>query len=106
MKRDGLAPALPLAALFVACFVAPLCVLVGISVSSGPGGGPLTMANYVKFLIDRFDYSILLDTLLLGVKATALCFVFGFPIAWICARARPRLQTAIIFLVILPILTS
>ena len=35
-----------------------------------------------------------------------MCLVFGYPIAWVCARAGARLQSVIVFLVILPILTS
>ena len=46
------------------------------------------------------------DTLVLGVKATLLCLLFGYPIAWICARAKARWQTVLVFLVILPIMTS
>jgi putative spermidine/putrescine transport system permease protein len=97
---------LPLAALFVACFVAPLCVLVILSLHGEAAMRTWTLANYAKFFTDPFNYSILWDTLLLGVKATLLCLVFAYPIAWICARSGPRLQSAIVFLVILPILTS
>src|SRR5499427_5556185 len=97
---------LPLAALFVAFFVAPLIVLVALSVSTDTAGTSLTAANYVKFFTDRFNYSILWDTLLLGVKATLVCLIFGYPIAWICARASARWQSLLVFLVILPILTS
>ena len=35
-----------------------------------------------------------------------MCLVFGYPIAWICARAGARWQSVLVFLVILPILTS
>ena len=97
---------LPLAALFVAFFVAPLIVLLALSVSVDTAGTSLTAANYLKFFTDRFNYSILWDTLLLGVKATLVCLLFGYPIAWICARAGARLQSIIVFLVVLPILTS
>jgi putative spermidine/putrescine transport system permease protein len=97
---------LPLAALFVAFFVAPLMVLLALSLSADTAGTSLTAANYLKFFTDRFNYSILWDTLLLGVKATLVCLVFGYPIAWICARASARWQSVLVFLVILPILTS
>src|SRR6185369_16555027 len=63
-------------------------------------------ANYIKFFTDSFNYSILLETLLLGAKATVVCLVFGYPIAWVCARAGARMQSIIVFLVIMPILTS
>ena len=65
-----------------------------------------TVSNYVKFFTDPFNYSILIDTLLLGLKATLVCLIFGYPIAWLCARASARWQSVLLFLVILPILTS
>ncbi|MEJ0077922.1 MAG: ABC transporter permease [Alphaproteobacteria bacterium] len=106
MSKDDSPLVLPLAALFVAVFIAPLCVLVALSVSKDANIAAFTAENYIKFFTDSFNYSILLETLLLGVKATLVCLVFGYPIAWICARAGARLQSIIVFLVILPILTS
>ena len=97
---------LPLAALFVAFFVAPLVVLVGLSLHGEVDMRTLTAAHFVKFFTDPFNYSILIDTLLLGAKATLVCLVFGFPIAWVCARAKAPWQSVLVFLVILPILTS
>ena len=107
MKRwDESALSLPLAALFVAFFVAPLVVLILLSLHGEALMKTWTLANYVKFFTDSFNYAILFETLMLGVKATLLCLAFGFPIAWVCARAGARLQSVIVFLVILPILTS
>src|SRR5215470_10555029 len=83
---------LPLAALFVAFFVAPLIVLLALSLNADTATATWTAANYVKFFTDRFNYSILWDTLFLGVNATLVCLVFGYPIAWICARASARRQ--------------
>ncbi|MBR0567297.1 ABC transporter permease [Azoarcus sp. L1K30] len=97
---------LPLTALFAVCFVAPLCVLVALSLAAGPDGGVATIGHYAAFVGDRFNASILFDTLWLGVKATLVCLLFGFPVAWICARAHVRWQSVLIFLVVLPILTS
>jgi putative spermidine/putrescine transport system permease protein len=97
---------LPLTALFVAFFIAPLFVLVALSLSTDANIAAFTAANYVKFFTDAFNYAILFETLLLGVKATLVCLIFGYPIAWICARSGARLQSIIVFLVILPILTS
>ena len=97
---------LPLTALFAACFVAPLCVLIALSLSTDAEMHGLTAAHYVKFFTDAFNYSILWNTIVLGVKATLLCLLFGYPIAWVCARAKARWQTVLLFLVILPIMTS
>jgi len=98
--------ALPLGALFVAFFVAPLAVLVLLSLHGEAAMRTWTFAHYIKFFTDAFNYSILFETLLLGAKATLLCLVFGYPIAWVCARAGARVQSIIVFLVIMPILTS
>lgn len=106
MKANPSQFTLPLAALFVAFFVAPLCVLFALSLATEQGAGDFTIANYTKFFGDRYHLSILNDTLWLGVKSTLVCLVFGFPIAWLCARAHARWQSVLIFLVILPILTS
>ncbi|MEA2831153.1 MAG: putative spermidine/putrescine transport system permease protein [Bradyrhizobium sp.] len=97
---------LPLAALFVAFFVAPLVVLIALSLHGEAAMRTWTLANYVKFFSDAYNYSILWETLLLGVKATLVCLAFGYPIAWICTRSGARVQSVIVFLVILPILTS
>jgi putative spermidine/putrescine transport system permease protein len=98
--------ALPLAALFIAFFIAPLLVLLSLSLHSDVTMKAWTLSNYTKFFTDSFSTSILFDTLLLGVKATLVCLAFGFPIAWLCARASARWQSVLLFLVILPILTS
>lgn len=107
MKANPSQLALPLAALFAVCFVAPLVLLLGLSVNLGAEGAPgFSLAHYSKFFGDGFELSILWDTLALGLKATLLCLLFGFPVAWICARASARWQSVLVFLVILPILTS
>ena len=77
---------LPLAALFAAFFVAPLCVLIAMSLSTDAEMHGPTVGQYVKFFTDAFNYSILWNTIVLGVKATLLCLLFGYPIAWICSR--------------------
>src|SRR5260370_4673636 len=97
---------LRLAALLVAFLAAPRIVLLALSLHADTATGTGTAANYAKFFTDRFNYSILWDTLFLGVKATLVCLVFGYPIARICARVSARWQSVLVFLVILPILTS
>jgi putative spermidine/putrescine transport system permease protein len=97
---------LPLAAVFTVCFVAPLFVLLVLSLHGDVAMTNWSLLNYLSFFTDRFSYSILIDTLLLGVKATLVCFIFGFPVAWLSARVNARWQSILLFLVILPILTS
>lgn len=96
----------PLAALFLAFFLAPLCMLLGVSLFAEPELKTPSLANYVKFFTDSFNYSILIDTLLLGLKATLVCLAFGYPVAWVTSRLPGRWQAVLIFIVILPVMTS
>ncbi|MFA6267442.1 MAG: ABC transporter permease [Pseudolabrys sp.] len=99
--------ALPLTAFFLAFFVAPLCLLISISFQAESSmNGVLGLNQYAAFIGDRLNLEVLSDTLLLGVKATVLCLVFGYPLAWLITRVSARLQSLLIFLVILPIVTS
>ena len=98
--------ALPLAGLFGACFLTPLGVLAAISLFREPEMATLGVRQYAQVVGDPFNLRTLMDTLVLGAKATAVCLVFGYPLAWATARARPRVQALLIFAVILPVLTS
>jgi putative spermidine/putrescine transport system permease protein len=103
--------ALPLAALFAVCFVAPLLVLLALSLQAGSEAQGLSLsrisfAHYRDFFADGFNDRILAQTLLLGFKVTAVCLLFGFPVAWIAARARGGWQSTLVLLIVLPILTS
>jgi putative spermidine/putrescine transport system permease protein len=75
MQSSDIRLVLPLTALFVAFFLAPLAVLILMSLSTDAQMHGLTGAHYIKFFIDPFNYSILWATILLGVKATLLCLL-------------------------------
>jgi len=98
--------ALPLTLFFVLFFMAPLVLLVIISFYSDTRMQDWGLDQYAHFFGDTLNLSVLWETLLLGVKATILCLVFAYPLAWICARSGPKTQAVILFVVILPILTS
>jgi len=98
--------ALPLVLFMTAFFVAPLAVLVAMSLHADNEMRVWSLAQYGKFLGDAFDLRILGETMWLGVKATAVCLVFGYPLAWLAVRARATWRTALVFLIVLPILTS
>jgi len=98
--------ALPLAALFVVCFVAPFFVLLALSLAKDTDVQAFSIAQYAKFFGDTFNLSILWSTLWLAIRATLVCLLFGYPIAWVCSRAPARWQRALVFVVVLPILTS
>jgi putative spermidine/putrescine transport system permease protein len=98
--------ALPLAAFMLAFFVAPLLVLIAMSLHADADRSAWSLAQYLKFLGDTFNLRILVETLWLGVKATLVCLVFGYPLAWLASRASARVRSLLLFLIVLPILTS
>jgi len=98
--------ALPLAVFMLAFFVAPLLVLIATSLHADGDAKSWSLAQYGKFLGDSFDLRVLAETLWLGAKATIVCLFFGYPLAWLTARATPRVQSLLLFLIVLPILTS
>lgn len=99
--------ALPLTLFFVAFFVGPLLLLIGISFQADRRmTGVLGLGQYAAFFGDSLNVDVLTSTLILGVKATALCLIFGYPLAWLITRVSARMQALLIFLVILPIVTS
>lgn len=106
-KPRDWALALPLAAFFALFFVAPLGLLVAISFETERQmTGTLGLAQYAAFLTDGLNLAVLRDTLLVGAKATLLCLLFGYPLAWLSTRVAARWQAVLIFLVVLPIVTS
>ena len=106
-KPRDWALALPLAAFFALFFVAPLGLLVAISFETERQmTGTLGLAQYAAFLTDGLNLAVLRDTLLVGAKASLLCLLFGYPLAWLSTRVAARWQAVLIFLVVLPIVTS
>ncbi len=97
----------PLGAFFALFFLAPLALLVVTSLQvNRQMSGSLGLTQYLDFFGDGLNLSVLGATLLVGVKATLLCLVAGYPLAWLSMRAGPRLRSALVFVVVLPIVTS
>ena len=93
----------PLAAFLAALFVVPLLLLLGLSLQDAEGWG---LRQYGKFLGDWFSVRVLLATMRLGAETTACCLIFGFPLAWLHARAPGWAKGLLILVVLLPLLTS
>jgi putative spermidine/putrescine transport system permease protein len=64
-----------------------------------------TLDNYAK-LFDAYYARLFGRTLRLGLITTIVCAVFGYPLAYWLARARPRIQTLGLFLLIMPLMVS
>jgi putative spermidine/putrescine transport system permease protein len=98
---------LPLAAVYTLFFIAPLGLLLVISFEAGRNTtGPLGLTQYGAFFSDSLNLEVLADTLIVGLKATFLCFVFGYPLAWLSTKIAGRRQALLVFVIVLPIITS
>jgi ABC-type spermidine/putrescine transport system permease subunit I len=65
----------------------------------------LTVANY-QTLVDGAFLTVLVRTLRLGLVATAMCVVFGYPLAYFLARAPRRVAAIGLFLLVIPLMVS
>ncbi len=104
MTRGGIMFVAPMLALSVVGFLAPLAVLAAFSFADAAGAP--TWENYRRILADPFALSVLLDTLALGAKVVLVTTLFGLPITLLYWHAGPRMRALLIFLTLLPMLTS
>jgi putative spermidine/putrescine transport system permease protein len=94
------------AALFVTVyFVVPLAMLFWWSFHA-PGAPGLTLANFRRLLADAFFLETLWLSLRLSLEVTAITLVLAFPLAYLYTRLGPAWRTTILFVTILPLLTS
>ncbi len=104
MTRGGIPFVAPMLVLSVAGFLVPLAVLAVFSFRDPAGG--FGLANYAKLFADPLALRILGDTLLLGGKVVVLTTLIGLPIALLFWHAGPQQRSLIVFLTLLPMLTS
>jgi putative spermidine/putrescine transport system permease protein len=98
--------ALPLGLFFAVFVAAPLGLLAFVSLYQETAMSSQGLAQYQRFLGDEFNRGVLLSTLWLGVKVTALALLIGFPLAYAYTLASPRWQGLLMLLIVLPLLTS
>ena len=98
--------ALPLALFFAAFFLAPLLILVFVSLHTDTSMARMGLTQYAKFLLDPFSLGVLGHTLWIGVEVTGLCLLLGFPMAWAFVRSPRWAQAALMLVILLPLLTS
>ena len=97
---------LPLALFFLVFVFVPLALLGIVSLHNDTAIKQPGVAQYAKFLTDRFNLTVLGQTLWLGVLATALALVIGYPLAYLYTLASRGVQRVLILVIVLPLLTS
>lgn len=98
--------ALPLALAYAAFFLVPLALLILVSAFDDERITTIGFAQWRSFLGDPFTWKVIFDTVKLGVVTVVATAVIGYPIALVFLGAGPRWQRVILFVVILPLLTS
>jgi len=98
--------ALPLALAYAAFFLVPLVLLITVSAFDDERITTIGFAQWRKFLGDPFTWKVIFDTVKLGCVTVVATALIGYPIALVYLGASPRWQRVILFVVILPLLTS
>ena len=109
-RRDGKLVLLPAFLWWALLLITPIAlVLVSSFFRRGPFGGVVyefTLDNYIRAL-DPLYVGVLVYSVQIASITTAICLLIGFPAAWfIATRANPRVRTALLILVVLPLLTN
>lgn len=96
----------PLFAFFLVFFVIPLLILAWMSLHSAPDSADVGFTQYIRFLGDEFSMGVLVSTLWVGVEATLLSLLLGFPLAWAFTKSPSWLRSALMLIILMPLLTS
>jgi len=95
--------ALPATAYCVLLFAVPLALLLADSVR-GPAGW--TLNYYAGFLGSASSWGVIGRTLRVAALTTGFCVLLAYPAAFALARARGRLQSVLVALLLLPLSLS
>lgn len=94
----------PLLFLFIIFYLYPLILLIPDSLIKD---GQFTSEHYVHFFkVPLYSY-VLVRTLRIGAFATAICFLIGYPFAYILAEIKSKkISSLLLVFVLLPFFTS
>jgi putative spermidine/putrescine transport system permease protein len=98
--------AAPLGIAYAAFFLAPLLILGVVSFYADEAMTSFGLAQWRRFLFDAFHWKVIGDTLLLGLKTVAATLLLGLPLALVYRAAPARWQRVLLFIVVMPLLTS
>jgi ABC-type spermidine/putrescine transport system permease subunit I len=94
----------PLLFLFIIFYLYPLVSLIPESVIKG---GHFTSEHYVHFFKQPLYSHVLIRTLRIGLMATVISFIIGYPFAYFLSEIRnQKLSNFLLVLVLLPFFTS
>jgi putative spermidine/putrescine transport system permease protein len=97
---------LPLLVFFVIFVLGPFGLLVAISLFANTSLSSMGADQYIRFFSDTFNVLIVGQTLWIALQATILASIVGYPLAYIYTLSSPTIQRILLFLIVLPLLTS
>lgn len=90
-------------------FAVPLAMVLFVSfMERGLYGGivyTFTLENYVRF-IDPLYFHILLKSMIIAFLTTIICLIFGYPFAYLVAKAPKKYRNLLLLLVVIPFWTN
>ncbi len=98
--------ATPLGIAYVAFFAAPLLLLLWISFNEDNELTHMGLGQWVKFLSDPFYVGVVWRTVVLGVATVLAATLLAYPLALVFYESGPRVRRLLLFIVVLPLLTS
>jgi len=101
-RKRGYLLLLPLMVFLAAFFLFPLVRVVQFSFLSPE----LTFKNYHALVDTNIYLRVFVATFRLGVTVTLSCLIMGYPVAYLMANVKPRLERFLMILVIVPFWTS
>ncbi|GAB4519516.1 MAG: ABC transporter permease [Roseibium sp.] len=104
LKSGGLPFLVPMLLLSFGVFIVPFGVLTAYSLTAGEAPG--LFGNYIVFFSDSFNVGVVIDTIKLAVFVTIGVTLVGTPIALVYWHGSPLVRRTVIFLTLLPLLTS
>jgi putative spermidine/putrescine transport system permease protein len=97
---------LPLGLFYVVFVFVPFGLLAAVSFGTDPNFSGWGLTQYRRFFTDAYQLQILWSTVVLGAQTTAVTALLAYPLAWTFVRAPARWQRLLLFLIVLPLLTS
>ena len=95
------------ASLVGAAMVAATAVMAVVSLEDeGAGAASLNLNNYLAFFQDSYLLAAGVRTFLLSLTVTAICLLFGYPVAWYLVHSRSRYRKLVFVIVLAPLLVS
>lgn len=98
--------AAPLGLTYMAFFAAPLLILLAMSFAADDRFASFSTESWVKFWGDPFYRGVVYDTVRLGLIAVFATSLLAYPIALLFISSGPRVRKLLIFIILLPLLTS